>query len=474
MVNLTKISSALERIGEVVGRRGVVEGAAAEPFLRDERELYRGQAAAVVRPASTEECARVIRICGDAGIGVVPQGGNTGYCGGATPFDEVAQIVMNLSRMNRVRGVDPINFAMTVEAGAVLAEVHAAALEHDLMFPLSMGSQGSCQIGGVLSTNAGGISVVRYGTARDLILGLEVILPTGEVLSELKGLRKDNTGYDLKSLFLGAEGTLGVITAAVLKLFPEPRSRQTALLSIATPQAACDLLGRARRRSADRVVSAEYLSRASLDLVTRLIEGARNPFEEPLEHFLLLELAGAETDPELRVVLEQVLKEGIKTGEIVDGILAESGPQRTTLWELRESIPEAERRDGGSVKHDISVQISRIPEFIEEAGRVLHAIAPHRLSVFGHVGDGNLHYNVLPPMGEALEAFKEGPAEQMSSALHDLAVSLGGSFSAEHGVGVLKRDELQKYGSPAAVGLMRTLKDALDPNGIMNPGKVLG
>ena len=348
-MNLTKISSALERIEEVVGRRGVVEGLAAESYLRDERGLYSGQAAAVVRPASTEECARVIRICGDAGIGVVPQGGNTGYCGGATAFDEVAQIVMNLSRMNRVQGVDPVNFAMTVEAGAVLTEVHAAAHEHDLMFPLSMGSQGSCQIGGVLSTNAGGISVVRYGTARDLVLGLEVILPTGEVLSELKGLRKDNTGYDLKSLFLGAEGTVGVITAAVLKLFPEPRSRQTALLGIATPQAACDLLGRARRWSADRVVSAEYLSRASLDLVTRLIEGARNPFEEPLEHFLLLELAGAETDPELRVVLAQVLKEGIKTGEIVNGVLAESGLHRSALWELREAIPEAERRDGSGV-----------------------------------------------------------------------------------------------------------------------------
>ena len=474
MGNLTKTSKALEEIAEIVGPRGVVEGVAAESFLRDERDLYRGQAAAVVRPASTEECARIIRICGDAGIGVVPQGGNTGYCGGATPFDGASQIVLSLSRMNRIREVDPVNFAMTVEAGLVLAEAQAAAQEHELIFPLSMGSQGSCQIGGVLSTNAGGISVVRYGTARDLVLGLEVVLPTGEVLSELKGLRKDNTGYDLKGLFLGAEGTLGVITAAVLKLYPEPRSRQTALLGIATPQAACDLLGRARRRSADRVVSAEYLSRASLDLVTRLVDGARNPFDAPWEHFLLLELAGAESDSELRAVLEQILAEGLETGEITDGVVAESGPQRSALWELRESIPEAERRDGGSIKHDISVQVSRIPEFLAEAGRTLPGIAPHRLSVFGHVGDGNLHFNVLPPIGDTLEAFKQGPAEQFSDAVHDLAVRLGGSFSAEHGVGVLKRDELRKYGSPAAVRLMRTLKDALDPDGIMNPGKVLG
>ena len=466
-------STALEKIASIVGNRGVVQDADTEPFLRDERGLYYGEAASVVRPASTEECARIIKICQEAGIGVVPQGGNTGYCGGATPFDANKQIVLNISRMNRIREVDPVNFSMTVEAGLVLSEAHSAAEEHDLMFPLSMGSQGSCQIGGVLSTNAGGVSVLRYGNARDLVLGLEVVLPNGEILSELKGLRKDNTGYHLEGLFLGAEGTLGVITAAVLKLFPIPHSRQTVLLGVATLRAACDLLQSARCRSVERVVSAEYLSRASLDLVMMHIEGVHDPFDEPLEHYFLLELAGAETEIELRGVLEQIFKAGSEAGEIVDGVSAESGAQRSAFWTLRESIPEAERRDGGSVKHDISVRVSRIPKFLKEAERILGAIAPHRLSVFGHVGDGNLHCNLLPPIGSTLESFKEGPAGRLSDAIHELAVSLGGSFSAEHGIGVLKRDDLKKYQSPVSVGLMQTLKHALDPQGIMNPGKVV-
>jgi len=473
MGNVLESSTALEQIAAIVGGRGVVEGADAEPFLRDERGLYCGAAALVVQPACADECSRIIEICQEAGIGVVPQGGNTGYCGGATPFDANTQILMNLSRMKRVREIDPVNFTLTVEAGVVLAEAHAVAEAHGLMFPLSMGSEGSCQIGGCLSTNAGGISVLRYGSAKDLVLGLEVVLPDGQILSELKGLRKDNTGYDLSGLFLGAEGTLGVITAAVLKLFPMLRSRQTAFLDVATPQAACDLLGRARAASGERVVSAEYLSRASLGLVMAQVESARDPFDAAGEHYLLLELAGAESDSELREVLERTLQAGIEAGEIVDGVLAESGPQRTALWGLRESIPEAERRDGGSVKHDVSVRVSRIPGFLEEAERVLGAIAPHRVSVFGHVGDGNLHYNLLPPTGTTLEAFREGPAGRLSDAIHELAVRLGGSFSAEHGIGILKLDDLERYESPAAVGLMRTLKRALDPNGIMNPGKVV-
>lgn len=466
-------STALGQIVGIVGNHGVLQGADAEPFLRDERGLYYGEAASVVRPASTEECARIINICQEAGIGVVPQGGNTGYCGGATPFDANKQIVLNISRMNRVREMDPVNFSMTVEAGLVLSEAHSMAEEHDLMFPLSMGSQGSCQIGGVLSTNAGGVSVLRYGNARDLVLGLEVVLPNGEILSELKGLRKDNTGYHLEGLFLGAEGTLGVITAAVLKLFPMPHSRQTVLLGVATPKAACDLLRSARCRSVERVVSAEYLSRTSLDLVMMHIEGVRDPFDEPLEHYLLLELAGAETEIELRGVLEQIFKAGSEAGEIIDGVSAESGAQRSTFWALRESIPEAERCDGGSVKHDISVRVSQIPKFLKEAERILSAIAPHRLSVFGHVGDGNLHYNLLPPIGSTLESFKEGPAGRLSDAIHELAVSLGGSFSAEHGIGVLKRHDLKKYQSPVSMDLMQTLKHALDPKDIMNPGKVV-
>lgn len=468
------IAEGLRQIAGAVGQQGVMPVEAAEPLLRDERGLYRGRAAMVVRPGTTRECARVVKICAGAGIGVVPQGGNTGYCGGATPFDPDRQILLSLSRMNRIREVDSVNQTMTVEAGAVLSSVHTAAEEHGLMFPLSMGSEGSCQIGGVLSTNAGGIAVLRYGNARDLVLGIEAVLPSGEILSEMKGLRKDNTGYDLKSLFLGAEGTLGIITAAVLKLVPLPRSRQTLWLSVPTPAAACRVLRRMQRHSGERVVSAEYISRASLELVLDFVDGARDPLDRRRAHYLLLEVAGGESELRLRRTVEAAFKAGMEKRDILDGVLADSGRQRDDLWRLRECIPEAERHSGGSVKHDISVRVSAVPQFIDEAQHCLEALGPCRLSVFGHLGDGNLHFNLRPPPGTALAEFASGPAGGMTAALHDLAVRMGGSFSAEHGIGVLKRDELERYASPVALSTMRALKTALDPKGIMNPGKVLG
>jgi FAD/FMN-containing dehydrogenase len=468
------ISAALERIATIVGPSGVVAAEDAVPLLRDERGLCRGAAALVVRPASTEECAAVVRVCHDARIGVVPQGGNTGYCGGATPFDgERREILLSLARMNRVREVDAVGFTMTAEAGVVLARAQSAAREQQLLFPLSMGSEGSAQVGGALSTNAGGLAVLRYGTMRDLVLGLEVVLPTGEVLADLKGLRKDNTGYELKSLFLGAEGTLGVITAAVLKLFPQPRARATAWLAVANVAAACRLLGRARHESGDQVVSAEYVSRRSLELVLRHVEGARDPLGSQAEHYVLLELASADADDMLHEKLTRVLETGLAAGEILDGTLAESEAQRRSLWLLRERIPEAERRDGGSVKHDVSVRIARIPEFMARAEPELQRIAPHRLSVYGHVGDGNLHFNVLPPRGQGLDTFRTEHGATVSNCVHDIAASLGGSFSAEHGVGILKTSELARYESPVALSLMRSLKRTLDPHGIMNPGKLL-
>jgi D-lactate dehydrogenase (cytochrome) len=468
------IAAALERIAAIVGQRGILTGADAAPLLRDERGLYQGAAALVVRPASTAECAAVVRVCHDARIGVVPQGGNTGYCGGATPFDgEPRQILLSLARLNRVLEVDTVGFTMTAEAGVVHARAQAAAREHGLLFPLSMGSEGSAQIGGNLATNAGGLAVLRYGTMRDLVLGLQVVLANGEVVSELKGLRKDNTGYDSKALFLGAEGTLGVITAAVLKLFPEPRARATAWAAVASVDAACRLLGRARRESGDQVVSAEYVSQRSLDLVLGHVDGARDPLGSPAVHYVLLELASADTDDALRAKLERVLATGLAAGEIVDGTIAESEAQRRALWLLRERVPEAERRAGGSVKHDVSVRIGRIPEFLARAEPALARIAPHRLSIYGLIGDGNLHFNVLPPAGQSIDAFRAGPAEALSTCVHDAAAALDGSFSAEHGVGILKAHELERYESPAALALMRTLKQALDPRRIMNPGKLL-
>jgi FAD/FMN-containing dehydrogenase len=471
---MTTTAAALEAIRAIVGPAGVLTGADAAPLLRDERGLYQGAAALVVRPATVEQVAGVVRACHDARLGVVPQGGNTGYCGGATPFDAERQVLLSLSRLNRVREVDPVGFTMTVEAGVILANAQAAAREHGLLLPLSMGSEGSAQIGGNLSTNAGGLAVLRYGTMRELVLGIEVVLPNGEVLAALKGLRKDNTGYDLKAIFLGAEGTLGVITAAVLKLYPEPRARQTAWLAVAGLEAACALLDRARRESGDQVVSAEYVSRRSLELVLKHVHAVRGePLAARAEHYLLLELASADDDAELRAKLERVLAAGLTNGEIIDGTIADSLAQRAALWLLRERVPEAEKREGGSVKHDISVRIGRIPEFVARAEPALAAIAPHRLSIYGHIGDGNLHFNLLPPVGESIEAFRAGPAAALSTCVHDLAASLGGSFSAEHGVGILKGHELTKYQPAVAVALMRSLKLALDPRGIMNPGKML-
>ena len=467
------IEQALSRIATIVGHSGVVAPEDAAPLLRDQRELYNGAAAMVVRPASTAECAEVLAVCHAAGIGVVPQGGNTGYCGGATPFDAERQILLSLSRMKRIRDVDALGFTITVEAGVVLAEVQRAAEEAGLLFPLSLGSEGSCQIGGNLSTNAGGLAVLRYGTARDLVLGLEVVLPNGEVLSELNGLRKDNTGYDLRALFLGAEGTLGVITAAVLKLLPRPQVYETVWLAVASPRAACELVARARRETGDQVSSAEYVSRRSLDLVLEHVPEARDPLDVEHEHYLLLEIAASGDPLEIRARLERILEAAFKAGEIRDAAIADSGPQRAALWLLRERIPEAEQRDGGSIKHDIAVRIGAIPELIGKASAALEGLPVHRLSYYGHIGDGNLHFNVLPPAGAPLGAFREQVGREASRRIYDATAALGGSFSAEHGVGILKREALARYETPQALKLMRALKSAVDPRGIMNPGKVL-
>src|SRR5690606_29266365 len=464
---------ALRRIAEIVGPEGIVPPTEAERYLVDERRLYRGSAALIVRPSTVDECSRILAICNRARLGVVPQGGNTGYCGGATPFDAERHVLVVMTRMNRIREIDPVGFTLTAEAGVVLADAQAEAAKHGLLFPLSMASEGSCRIGGNVATNAGGLAVLRYGTMRDLVLGLEVVLPSGDVLSELKGLRKDNTGYHLASVFVGSEGTLGLVTAAVLKLFPRPRSTETAWLAVSSPATAIALLGRARDESGDRVVSAEYVSRASLELVLRHIEGARDPLDRAHEHYLLLELASSDAPAALREKLERIVERAAVAGEIVDGVLAESGAQRDALWRLRETIPEAERREGGAVKHDVSVRISDVPRFLALAGAELDRIAPHRRSVYGHIGDGNLHYNLLPPQEDPFAEFRDRWGAKLSCAVHDAAARLGGSFSAEHGVGVLKIAELERYRSPQALAAMAALKRALDPNGIMNPGKVI-
>jgi D-lactate dehydrogenase (cytochrome) len=463
----------IERLRDLLDSTGVIsEPADMSPYLSDERGLYQGIAACVALPRTTEEVAQVVHICRAEGYAVVPQGGNTGYCGGASPDGE-RQVLVNLSRLNRIRDIDPIGFTATVEAGVILANLHTAVAELGLFFPLSMGSEGSCQIGGNLATNAGGLAVLRYGTAGELALGLEVVLPSGDILDCLTPLRKDNTGYDLKSLFLGAEGTLGIITAAVLKLFPAPTEHQTAWLALPDTESVCKLFSLARRLSGDTVTSFEYISQASLQLVTEQLDGIQCPFTEQYPHQVLMELSGPLAVESLRPTVESILSLAMEQGLVSDGVLADSEKQRRQLWRIRESIPEAEKQAGRSVKHDISVAIARIPEYLAAAPERLAGIGAYRASIYGHIGDGNLHYNVLAAAGDDPVQFRREHAAGASAALHRLAADMGGSFSAEHGIGKLKKEDLVHFKDPTALQLMRALKKTLDPEDMMNPGKML-
>jgi FAD/FMN-containing dehydrogenase len=468
------VRHAVERIRAALGPEGCREAAAdLEPYLVDLRRLYRGATPLVALPASTAEVARVLAICNELGVGVVPHGGNTGYCGGATPSPDGRQIVLAMRRMNRVRALDAANYSITVEAGCVLADVAAAASAAGRLFPLSLGSEGSCQIGGNLATNAGGTAAVRYGVARDLVLGLEVVLADGSVLDGLKSLRKDNTGYDLRHLFIGAEGTLGVITAASLKLFPLPRTIETAFVAVPGLAAAVALLGRLREASGDCVTTFEYLPRFAIDITTRHVPGVTDPLDGSAPACVFIEISSSREDPALRALLETELGAALERGEALDAVLAESLAQREALWRLRESVPEAQRREGASLKHDVSVPVAALPAFLDEAAAAALRIVPGaRMCAYGHVGDGNLHCNFSAPRGADAAAFlAAGPA--IEQAVYAVAVAHGGSISAEHGIGQLKRDALARFKDPAQLAVMCTLKRALDPRGILNPGKVL-
>ena len=470
-----KLESALrERLTEIVGAAGVLtEPADMAPFLVDERARYRGATPAVVRPSTTEEVARVVALCAAEKIPIVPQGGNTGLCGGATPHASGRELVVSLARLNRVREVDPLNYTITVEAGVILADVQKAAAEADRLFPLSLGGEGTARIGGNLSTNAGGTGVLRYGNARDLALGLEVVLPDGRVWDGLSALRKDNTGYDLKHLFIGAEGTLGIITAAVLKLFPRPHAVETALVALDDPAAAVALLARARAATGDRVTAFELILRLPFDLVLAEIPGTRDPFAERHPCYVLAELSAGAGEDDARGRMESLLAAAMEDGLVRDAVIAESGAQAADFWKLRETIPEAQKLDGASIKHDISVPVSRIPVFMEEAAAAaVAAVDGVRVCAFGHVGDGNLHFNMNQPVGGDPAAFLERE-DELNTIVHDAASRHGGSISAEHGIGQLKREALIHYKPAVAIELMRRIKAALDPDNLMNPGKVL-
>ncbi|MGE5088718.1 MAG: FAD-binding oxidoreductase [Candidatus Levyibacteriota bacterium] len=466
-------ATLLARLAEAVGSTQVLTAAAdIEPFLVDQRGRYRGAARAVVRPANAAEVAAVVRICAEADAALVPQGGNTGMCGAATPDASGTAVVVSLARMRRIRALDRDNATITVDAGATLAETQRAAAEAGLLFPLSLASEGSCTIGGNIATNAGGTAVLRYGNMRELVLGIEAVLADGRVWNGLRGLRKDNTGYDLKQLFIGSEGTLGIVTAAVLKLFPSPRTRVTALAAMGGVAQAVDLLHRMKQAIGDRLVGFELMSSAALGLSRAHHPELPDPLPGQPWYVLLQADDSAATAP-LAAEVEAALGEATEDGVIADATLAQSVDQAARLWALRENISESQRREGPNIKHDISLPVSAIPAFIEATDPALvEAFPGSRLVVFGHLGDGNLHYNVAAPRGAEAAAFMDNTS-RVNRIVHDRVVAAGGSISAEHGIGQLKREELAHYKPALDIELMRRVKAALDPRGLLNPGKIL-
>ena len=455
----------IEKLRDIVGAANVLTAPQdTRPYFTDWRRQYSGSAECVVRPASTAEVAAVVRLCAETGVAIVPQGGNTGLSGGSVPTGQAREAVLALGRMNRIRELDRLNDTITVEAGCVLANVQRAADDAGRLFPLSLAAEGSCQIGGNLSTNAGGVNVLRYGSARDQVLGLEVVLPDGRIWEGLRGLRKDNTGYDLKQLFLGAEGTLGIITAAVLRLHPKPSATSTAWIALERAQNAIELLGFLHERLGERLSAFELLSRNCVEAVLAFAPGTQDPLAAVHPWYVLAELADSGDERLLREQVEKALVDSAERGAIADAALAQSGEQARALWRIRETVPEAQFTN---VKHDISVPISRVAQFIERADARLAARFPDvRVFAFGHVGDGNVHYNVGP---EQLVAERSA----VNRIVYDTVAELGGSISAEHGLGQLKREEIRSHKSALELELMRTLKRALDPRGLLNPGKVL-
>lgn len=443
------------------------------PWLKEDRGLWFGTATLMMKPADTAEVSAILKICNETGTPVVPQGGNTSLVGGSLPIEGQYEIILSLRRLNHVRDIDPLANTITVEAGCILQDIQAAADEVDRLFPLSLGSEGSCRIGGNLSTNAGGTGVLRYGNARDLALGLEVVLPDGRIIHDLKTLRKDNTGYSLKNLFIGAEGTLGIITAASLKLFPKPGETLTGFVAFPHVAAAVDLLSRARQAVGDTVTAFELMPRIGIDYLCRHIDGCRDPFDDQYDWYAIIEISTPGKEVDLRPAFEHMLEAAWNEDVLEDAVIAESTAQAQAIWRLRESLPEAQKPEGASIKHDVSVPISEIPRLIAEGTEAIAAMIPGVREVpFGHVGDGNIHFNFSRPL-DMDDAEFMSRAHDVHHVIHDIVHKLEGSISAEHGLGRHKREAIKRYKDPAALDLMTGIKDLIDPNGIMNPGKVV-
>ncbi|WP_425532058.1 FAD-binding oxidoreductase [Ancylobacter crimeensis] len=467
----TPANNLLARIAERIGEQYVLtEPKEIALYLREERGLYDGRTPAVVKPGTTEEVAFIVAACAEAGMPIVPQGGNTGLVGGQMPF---GQLLLSLARLDRIRQVDPVDMTMTVEAGCILDSIHRVAEDVDCLFPLHIASQGSCRIGGNLATNAGGTAVLRYGNARELVLGLEVVLADGRIWNGLKRLRKNNAGYDLKQLFLGTEGTLGIITAAVLKLFPRPVQRVTAFAAVPDPAAALALMRRLRAQAGDALTTFELMASFGLETVLKHMPGTVRPLAGRHPWYVLAELSAPTRAFDLGSLIEQVLVESSESGEVDDATIASSESQAAALWRLREDMSEAQKHEGGSIKHDVSVPVSRVPDFLTRALAAVEAEMPDvRPCPFGHVGDGNIHFNLSQPAGMAKADFLARWAG-FNRIVHDIVIEMDGSIAAEHGIGRLKREELAHYADPVALELMEQLKNALDPAGLLNPGKVI-
>jgi FAD/FMN-containing dehydrogenase len=461
------------RIEERLGPKGIVadeEGLA--PHLLESRGLWTGWAPFMALPASTGEVADTVKLCREEGIAIVPQGGNTSRVAGAFIRPEDGAILLNLKRMDRVLNVDPLDNTMSVQAGCVLQRAQEAAAEVDRLFPLSLGAEGSCQIGGNLSSNAGGLQVLRYGNARDLVLGIEVVLPDGRVWDGLRALRKNNTGYDLKHLFIGAEGTLGIITAATLKLFPSPRESVSLFIGLSDLEASCEVLALAQGATGGMVVGCELIPRIALDFTLQQAPDIRDPLAQPHDWYLMMKVSAGREDSGLRETLERMLGEALEAGLVVDATIAASEAQSQALWRIREVLVEAQALGGASIKHDVSVPVSKVPTFIRQANAAASAMVPGiRPYAYGHMGDGNVHYNLSQPEHLSAGDFMALQPD-IQRRVHDVAISLRGSISAEHGVGLTKRAEIKRVKPAIELELMRRLKTAFDPDGLMNPGKI--
>lgn len=467
------MSAILDRMAGIVGAKNIITDAdAMVPYLKEWRDLFRGKAQGIVRPGSTAEVAELVKLAAETGTVLVPQGGNTGLVGGQIPISEGREVILSLQRLDKIRAVDTDGDTMIVEAGVTLKRAQDAAEAAGRLFPLSLASEGSCTIGGNLSTNAGGTAVLAYGNARELCMGLEVVLPDGRIWNGLRQLRKDNTGYDLKNLFIGAEGTLGIITAAVLKLFPAPAARATAFLAVPDPAAALELLNAAKAGAGGTLTTFELMPRIGMDFVLRHASGTRDPLSEPSPWYVLMEVSAQQASG-LDEHVEAFLGEALEKGIVTDAALAGSLAQRADFWKLREMLSEVQTYEGGSIKHDVSVPIHATPEFLARAIAAVEAMVPGCRPVpFGHLGDGNIHFNVSQPVGADKAGFLARWSE-MNEAVHAIVAELHGSISAEHGIGRLKRDLLPGVKDPVELDLMRTLKRTLDPKRILNPGAVL-